>query len=362
MESAAPAIARAARVGLLLGTVLAVTSCLGDLTGSRGAVGEATIDLRALRGLHGMSQVANDTTDDVQSARFAVLAVAGNSRREVASHLFSQNDLNVADTDSGTTFRMSFPYNTADDKFEVLGYGFGAQGDTLYRVGPAPFSMRNAGTQAGQAMVSVVVPPTYVGPGASATKLVISPRPVTTEEGKTTAVSATLIDGSGKALSSSTFRIDWNTADGSVAFFPNSRLGLLQGNIRPGSTTIVARFDPMDLTDTVRVTNTVRPGKLVVLNGNNQTGKVGSVLSTPIAVQVVSATAGFGVDGVPVSFVVTQGGGSVNFASRTTAAPNGVATVSWTLGPTPGPQLLTISVAGLPSVTASATATSSAVP
>lgn len=356
MATVTPAAVRAIGTGLVLGTVLALTSCLGELASPRGAVGEATIDLRGLRG---MNQAASDTGDDVRSARFAILAVAGTSKREVASHLFTSNDLNVADTDSGTIFRMSFPYNTADDRFEVLGYGFGAQGDTLYRVGPAPFSMKSAAIQAGQAVVSVVVPPVYVGPGASAVRILISPRPVLTEEGKTTVVSATLLDAGGNALSSPAIRIEWTAFDGSVAFFPDRRLGIVRGGTRAGSTTIMARFDPLNLIDTVRVTNTVRPALLQVdQGGDHQTARVNTVLPSPIVVRVISA-GGFGIPGIPVAFVVTQGGGTVSAGTRTTDAI-GIASVNWTLGPMVGLQQMTVSVAGLPALTLSANATAAA--
>ena len=354
--------ARAVPATVLLATLLAGAACFGDVAGTRGAVGEATIDLRGFRGSRGMNQVANDTSNEVHTARFAVLAVSGATRREVASHLFTANDLNVADSDTGTVFTMTFPYNTADDGFEVLGYGFSAQGDTLYRVGPAPFTMKSATVRAGQAAVSLVVPPVYVGPGASATKLQIAPRPVKTEEGKTTSVSATLYDAAGKPLSSPTFRIDWFVQDGSVAYFADSRTGVVQGGQRPGSSVIVAHFDPMDLTDTVTVTNVVLPGQIRVISGLNQTGRVNTTLFAPINVQVLGGAGNFALPGVPVTFTVTQGGGSVNFSSRVTSSPDGVASVQWTLGPTPGAQVLTIRVAGLPDFLVTATATSAASP
>jgi len=354
--------ARAVPATVLLGTLLACAACLGEVAGTRGAVGQATIDLRGLRALRGMNQVANDTSDEVHSARFAILAVSGSSKREVASHVFSSNDLNVSDSDTGTVFRMSFPYNTSDDGFEVLGYGFSAQGDTLYRVGPSPFTMKSATIQAGEAMVSLVIPPVYVGPGATATKLQISPRPVQTAAGKTTSVTATLFDASGKPLSSPTFRINWYVQDGSIANFPDWRIGTVQGGQRPGSSFIVARFDPLNLEDTVVVTNTVPPGVIRVISGLNQTGRVSTTLFAPINVQVLGAAGNFGLPGVPVSFLVTQGGGSVNFSSRVTSSPDGVASVQWTLGPTPGNQVLTIRVAGLADVLVTATATSATTP
>ena len=344
---------RAVRAGLVLGTVVALASCLGELASPRGAVGEATIDLRGLRS---MSQVANDTSDEVQSARFVVFALSGSTRREVASRLFTSKDFEIADNDTVTVFKLTFPYVNADDRFEVIGYGFSAFGDTLYRVGPASFSMTDAHREGSLAAVSLVVPPVYVGPGVTATRLTITPRPVATEEGKTTTLTATLTDASGKALSSPTFRYRWFSMDGGIARFQDERIGVVTGGTRPGSTRLVAVFEGTELRDSVSVVNTVRPAQLRVINGNNQTGRVSTVLLNPITVQVLSAS-GFPIGGVPVAFTVTQGGGSVSAASRTTNDPDGVATVSWTLGATVGTQVVTASVAGLPSVTVTATAT-----
>ena len=344
---------RLVRAGLVLGAVVALASCLGELASPRSPIGEATIDLRGLRS---MSQVANDTSDEVQSARFIVFAVSGSIRREVATRLFTSKDFEIADSDTVAVFKLTFPYVNADDRFEVLGYGFSAFGDTLYRVGPASFSMTDAHREGNLAAVSVVVPPVYVGPGVTATKLTITPRPVTTEEGKATALTATLTDASGKVLSSRTFRYRWFSMDNAIARFLDERIGAVTGGQRPGNTRIVAVFEGTELRDSVSVINTVRPAQLRVINGNNQTGRVSTVLLNPITVQVLNAS-GFPMGGVPVAFTVTQGGGSVSAASRTTSDPDGVATVSWTLGSTVGTQILTASVAGLPSVTVTATAT-----
>lgn len=356
MPTASTVTVRTMRAGFVLATVLALTSCLGELASPGGSVAEATIDLR---GLTSMSQVADDTSDEVRSARFIVFALSGATRREVATRLFTSKDFDIADSDTVTVFKLTFPYTNADDKFEVLGYGFSAFGDTLYRVGPAAFSMTDAKREGNQAAVSLVVPPVYVGPGVTASKLTITPRPVTTEEGKTTALVATLTDASGKVLSSPTFRFRWYSMDNSIAHFRDERIGVVTGGQRPGSTRIVAVFESTELRDSVAVVNTVRPAQLKVINGNNQTGRVGAVLGNPITVQMLSAS-GVPIGGVPVAFTVTQGGGSVNFASRTTEEPNGVASVSWTLGATVGTQLLTASVAGLPSVTVTANATAAA--
>jgi hypothetical protein len=77
--------------------------------------------------------------------------------------------------------------------------------------------------------------------------------------------------------------------------------------------------------------------------GNNQRARVGTVVAVAPTV-VVTDQYGNPVPNVPVTFVVTSGGGSVTGANPTTNA-SGVATVgSWTLGPAPGANSLTATV------------------
>jgi len=341
------------RRAMLLAALGTLTACLGDLAQPRGVVGEAAIDLRGLRTAR---QTAGDTSDEVQSARFAVYLISGGVRREVASRVFTARDINVSDSESGTTFTITFPYSSPDDKFEVEGRGFSAQGDTLYRVGPVAFTMRNATAQGGQAVVSVVTPPIYVGPGKVATRVEITPRAVTTVQGRTTNLAVTLYDGSGNALSSPTFRFNWWTNDGSVARFMDDRLGVVTGGERPGSAWLYVRFDPMNLQDSVRVTNGVTPAQIRLVDGGGQSGPVGAALSKPVQVQVLSSN-GTPLPGITVSFAVAAGGGSVSAASRVTSSPDGAAQVTWTLGAALGTQSLTVSVPGIPSLNVSATAT-----
>ncbi len=93
---------------------------------------------------------------------------------------------------------------------------------------------------------------------------------------------------------------------------------------------------------------------LSVQLGANQVATVGTAVPTRPAVRVHDAF-GNPIQGVPVVFAVTGGGGSATGTSQTTNA-SGLATVgSWTLGPNPGPNALTASATGLPSVDVVAT-------
>lgn len=97
------------------------------------------------------------------------------------------------------------------------------------------------------------------------------------------------------------------------------------------------------------------PAQLVVNVGQGQTATVGTAVSIPPAVQVRD---GFGnlLPGVTVNFTVVSGGGTVSGGSVVTDA-GGVARVgSWSLGTAAGPNTLGVSVAGLPTLSFSATA------
>ena len=91
---------------------------------------------------------------------------------------------------------------------------------------------------------------------------------------------------------------------------------------------------------------------LQVSSGNNQSGVVSTALSTPLTVQVRTAT-GAAVAGTSVAFSVTSGGGSVSPAVVATDAM-GRAQASWTLGANTGLQTLT-ATAGAKVITLTAT-------
>ncbi len=344
--------ARRTLVLAALAALGALTACFADQSGTRGVIGEAAVDLR---GFNTRSQSAGNSTGEVRAARFTIYLVTGTTRREVASRTFTAAEIDAVDSDSTLKFTLTFPYTSVDDKFEVEGRGLSAQGELLYMVGPVGFTMRSATAQGAQATVAVAASPVYVGPGSTATTLTITPRTVTTSEGKTVPLSVTVADASGKALSSPSFVFHWWTDDRSVARFADERVAVLTGGERPGTTWAHVVFDPMNLRDSVPVTNAAPPAQLKLVNGSGQSAPAGATLPNPVAVQVLTS-GGQPVAGVSVSFAVTSGGGSVSAASRVTAS-DGVASVTWTLGATVGTQQLTASVPGLPAVVVTATAT-----
>ncbi|MFL5580803.1 MAG: beta strand repeat-containing protein [Gemmatimonadaceae bacterium] len=98
------------------------------------------------------------------------------------------------------------------------------------------------------------------------------------------------------------------------------------------------------------------PAAIAIAAGDAQSAQVGSAVATAPAVRVRDAF-GNAVAGVPVTFAVASGGGSVTGAASVTNA-SGVATVgSWTLGPTAGPNALAASSSALPGTVVSFNAT-----
>jgi adhesin/invasin len=98
----------------------------------------------------------------------------------------------------------------------------------------------------------------------------------------------------------------------------------------------------------VTFTSTANPGVATVIaknGGDNQTGSINTALATAQRV-IVHDSHGNVVSQVPVTWVVGDGGGSVNQTSTTTGT-NGVASTTRTLGPTVGVQTDTATSAGL---------------
>lgn len=90
-----------------------------------------------------------------------------------------------------------------------------------------------------------------------------------------------------------------------------------------------------------------------IVQGDGQTGPAGAALPLTLAVDVRDAV-GLPAQGVAVTFAIAQGGGSLAPAVALTDAL-GLGETTYTLGGTAGPASVTASVAGLPSVTFSAT-------
>ncbi|HEX6372544.1 MAG TPA: Ig-like domain-containing protein [Longimicrobium sp.] len=106
-------------------------------------------------------------------------------------------------------------------------------------------------------------------------------------------------------------------------------------------TATVAGVAPVEFTATAADAATI-----VIQTGHNQAAMAGTAVPTAPVV-VVRDASGNPMAGMPVTFSVTAGGGSVGTATVTTNAAGVASPGSWTLGPEAGPNTLRASVSGI---------------
>ena len=156
-------------------------------------------------------------------------------------------------------------------------------------------------------------------------------------------------DGNGIPGQSVTF----STVEGSGRFSPirsqirTDRDGYASVSFTPRSAgTIEVEAASGDLTPvTFTITTGDPPDAIVMVSGNNQSGRPGARLANPFVVEVVDENDA-PVSGVTVTFAVTAGGGSVSPTSATTNN-NGRAQTRLTLGEALGDNTVTARVSGV---------------
>ncbi len=205
------------------------------------------------------------------------------------------------------------------------------------------------GTQAGPQILQAVVdtlPPIEFSAEASpgpAAFFTLSPAQATIKTGLTQRFSVTAEDEFGNPTSPT--GITWATSDEDVAEVVGD--GVVRGK-SPGETVVTVEGNGTSASATLRV-EVGGPAASEIVDGNQQTGVVGSTLPTPLRVFVTDA-AGTAIPDIPVSWTVVAGDGSVS-AEISHTGPNGVAETTWTLGPAPGEHLLEASITGLSKLT-----------
>jgi adhesin/invasin len=102
-------------------------------------------------------------------------------------------------------------------------------------------------------------------------------------------------------------------------------------------------------------TDAARPSILGYISGDVQTAAAGTALAEPLTVIVIDQY-GSALSNVTVSWAIVSGGGSLSAAS-TPSDLNGVAQVTYTAGPTAGSATITATVAGVGTLTFTATIT-----
>jgi hypothetical protein len=101
------------------------------------------------------------------------------------------------------------------------------------------------------------------------------------------------------------------------------------------------------------------PAKMVLVDGQPQTGASGAVAVAPLRVRVDNS-AGDPVAGIPVTWAITAGGGSVSNPNQQTSS-QGISSVTFTYGQ-PGEQTITATIPGLSGSPQTFTLTATAAP
>ena len=146
--------------------------------------------------------------------------------------------------------------------------------------------------------------------------------------------------------------VTWATTNSAILTV-NATTGLATAGV-PGVVTVTATSEGKSTTASITVVPGP-PAKLIANAGDGQGAAAGGTIAAPPSVKVTDAASN-PIAGVPVTFAVASGGGTITGASATTNAA-GIATVgSWVLGTTAGPNSLTATSTAVPGVTVTFTA------
>ncbi len=243
--------------------------------------------------------------------------------------------LSDAATSEGEPFAATLRYVTA-------------AGDTVFRAGPVTVLGKPSG---GTPPQPPVITARYVGPGANAASLVMTPPDFTGTINQTVAFATVVRDSSNAVLATAPVAF---TSSDSLRVGVNLRTGLATLRGARGAALIVGQT-LTGQSDTALVTITPTASQLLLVSGGGQQVRQGSPFPQPVRVRV-NAVDGLGVAGVPVAFTVTGGAGSTSQPIDTTDA-NGLAEVTWTAGDAAGAAQLQAAVVGAPALAVVVTGT-----
>jgi hypothetical protein len=206
-----------------------------------------------------------------------------------------------------------------------------ATGDTVFSGGPIAVIAKPGSSGSPD---PTVIPIEYVGVGADAETLTISPDSFTGRRLSNTSFAATLLDSSDAPLPLA------------PVAFTSTDSQRVRVDLRTGATSLLgargtAKIIAQTLTgqaDTATVSITPVATSLVLVSGGGQQIRQGEPFPLPIRVRA-NAVDNFGVAGVVIGFTVQSGQGSVSQMLDTTDA-NGDAEVIWTAGDSAGNAVL----------------------
>lgn len=227
-------------------------------------------------------------------------------------------------------------------------------GSTVYFEGTQELVARVSDTVAQGEPVAM----SYVGPGASATSLTISPiistQPVTIAPLSSTAFNVQALDQQERVVNG--LPVTWRTLDPTIATV--SAEGVVSATSKAGSTTLTATG--LNGLSAQAAVDVQPAAQLVAVRGDNQSGIVGGQLPVSMTVQALAANGHF-VSGATVNFAAVNGLGSVAQSSVATDI-GGLASTKLTLGQSIGTYTFTATLAGVPTATTRVTVTATSGP
>lgn len=194
------------------------------------------------------------------------------------------------------------------------------------------------------------IPLVFVGPGARAARVTVSPTSSTLQAGSTVRLTAEVADASGAPIADAL--LSWSSSNEASATVNNS--GVVTA-LNTRGTAVITATTLSGIAGSATAFVTLPASRVVVTSGDRQTGTVGAALAQPFTVQV-QASDGVGVGGVSVAFAAAASGATVSPASATTDE-QGNASTTMKLGKLAGAQAFTATVSGLSPVSVNATAT-----
>lgn len=335
---------------LLLGAtfVVSVLSCGREITGPSGA-GRMAHGLSFLAQFPGpLASVETGAGSVVAFDRVRVLFLRSDGSAALDRILTFPSD------SSQLALQLSVPISrdapAAGEPLALLLRYLNPAGDTVFAGGPVSVTAVPNRSDAPPPQ-PVDVPLAYVGPGAEAAAVVMSPDTLTVVAGDTFTFTAEARDAQAAALPDAP--LVWTSLDPARAVLDD--IGAGTGRTLPsrGSARLRVSLITGAAADTATLIVLPRPDSLSVREGAGQSTPVGTQLPLPVRVRLV-ATDNLGIADCAIA-VIASNGGTVSDTLPITDV-NGEVSVLWTLGPTAGPQTLTLTGAGVAARTVTATA------
>ena len=216
----------------------------------------------------------------------------------------------------------------------VLSY-INAAGDTVFRGGPLAVTARPSGSAGSTQTVSI--PVNWVPPGGIAPATVtLTPATGAVVSGTTTQFTAVVRDAQGNAMAGTP--VLFFSPDTTRAVITGAGTGLVTWRAVRGNALIVATT-PNLVADTSTFSVALPATRLLPVSGAAQSATINTLLGAPVVLRVTAADS-VPVAGVPVTFAVTTGAGTL-LASADTSDASGLVQFSWTLGALVGTQSVT---------------------